>query len=308
MSTAAPLYASAPAKLNLTLDILGIRTDGYHEIRGVFQTISLADTIAVQPLAEPQVRLWCSDPALNTPHNTCLRIAALIRRRYAVSSGVLIRLYKRIPHGSGLGGASSDAYTTARLLRELWRLPMPARELLDIGAAVGADVPFFHTGGCCVVGGIGERVQPIPVPWDARPFTVLIAMPSTALSTPQVYAAFDRLHPGHAAARACHTDRLLAWCHRMPADGRPPLGNALWDAARSLLPVLAGMPRALATAGARPASMTGSGSAVFGICSDDTHARRCAARLRNAHPGLRLFIARTLSRRALRPSVGRSRS
>lgn len=303
MIRTAPLSAFAPAKVNLTLDILAKRPDGYHELRSIFQTISLGDTVTVRPIREPRVELDCNVPSLATPTNSCVRIAQEIRRRFGVRSGVLITLRKRIPSGSGLGGASSDAYATAHLLRSLWRLPLPASELLEICALIGADIPFFHTGGCCLVTGIGERVDPVRVPWDEQPLTLLIAMPPESLATPAVYAAWDRLQrrPLHGlTGHATHTDRFFEWC-AYPARKRiPPIGNDLWDAARTILPSLEAILHAVATsAGVRIASLTGSGSAIFGVCDHSAHARRACARIRAIHPGLRLFIARTMSRYAL---------
>lgn len=161
---------SAPAKVNLTFEALGRRADGYHEVRTVLHAISLADEIAFAPADElslavepPEEGAFSSAASdLAGDDNLVLRAARLLRREAGVKAGAAIRLRKRIPVAAGLGGGSSDAATTLRGLRRLWRLDLDADALRELAAQLGSDVPFFVTGGAALAEGRGERLTPLP--------------------------------------------------------------------------------------------------------------------------------------------------
>ena len=158
------LVGQAPAKVNLGLKIVGRRPDGYHELRTVFQTISLADRLAVSYMRRrsTQVSLRCNDPALENKDNLARRAASELLATKHWAGHIKIDLEKRIPHGSGLGGGSSDAAAVLLALEQLLR-PVPPRELLfEIAAQLGSDVPFFLVGGTAVGVGRGEEVYPLP--------------------------------------------------------------------------------------------------------------------------------------------------
>ena len=157
-----PSKARAYAKVNLTLEVLGRRPDGYHEIRTVLQTIGLADTLHVAP--GEGVRLRCSDPDLEGPGNLVCKAAEALRRESGESRGADIRLEKLIPVGMGLGGGSADAAAALLSLRRLWGLGLDDGRLTDIAAGLGADVPFLLNGGTALGTGRGDRVELLPPP------------------------------------------------------------------------------------------------------------------------------------------------
>src|SRR5688500_15047283 len=135
------LTLTAHAKVNLTLEVLGKRADGFHDIRSVMQRISLADTLTVE--RAEGLTLTCSDPGLEGPENLVWRAAELLRTECGVAEGAALRLEKRIPVAAGLGGGSSDAAAALRGLNELWRLRLSGERLWELGARLGSDVPFF---------------------------------------------------------------------------------------------------------------------------------------------------------------------
>jgi 4-diphosphocytidyl-2-C-methyl-D-erythritol kinase len=192
---------NAPAKINLTLDVGAKRTDGYHEIRSVMQTISLHDTLTVRLMPnEPGVRsevfgeesLGVPADESNLVHRAAVRLQKTAAARGILpgnKSGLHIRLEKRIPSQAGLGGGSSDAATTLLAIDKLFALNLPIFELQKMGAMLGADVPFFLVGGTALVEGLGERVTPLPSlepRWD-----LLIVKPAVGVSTATAYAALD---------------------------------------------------------------------------------------------------------------------
>ena len=148
------------AKINLTLEILGKRADGYHEVRTVMQTVGLADRLEVSAAAD--LSFTCSDPALATPDNLVYRAARLLQADYGARAGAALRLEKRIPVAAGMGGGSSDAAATIVALNRLWNLQLSPTEQRRLAAALGSDVPFFLTGGTALATGRGERITPLP--------------------------------------------------------------------------------------------------------------------------------------------------
>ncbi len=171
------LVLHAPAKINLTLEILGRRKDGYHEIVSVLQTVDLCDTLTFAPRTDGQVRVECDDPALadNPAGNLVWRAARLLQQARQVDAGATIQLDKVIPTAAGLGGGSSDAAATLQGLDRLWDLHLQPAELYNLAALLGSDVPFFLRGGTALAEGRGERITPL------RPLTdgwfVLITPP-----------------------------------------------------------------------------------------------------------------------------------
>jgi len=154
------LTIEAPAKINLTLEILRKRDDGYHEIASVMQAVSLCDTLTFELASD--TTLDCDDATLATEDNLALKAAHLLSAHTGYSGGVRIGLVKGIPVAAGLGGGSSDAAATLVALNNLWNLGLPLAELSLMAASVGSDVPFFLHGGVAMVSGRGELVRPLP--------------------------------------------------------------------------------------------------------------------------------------------------
>ncbi|WP_312151191.1 4-(cytidine 5'-diphospho)-2-C-methyl-D-erythritol kinase, partial [Paenibacillus odorifer] len=179
------MYEKAPAKINLMLDVLHKRADGFHEVEMIMTMVDLADRLELSEL--PRDTIIISSQAGYIPldeKNLAFQAARLIKDRYNVKSGVHIHLDKRIPVAAGLAGGSSDAAATLRGLNRLWRLGIPAQELQELGAELGSDVPFCVTGGTALATGRGEKLTPINNPPQCW---VVLAKPPINVSTAEVY-------------------------------------------------------------------------------------------------------------------------
>jgi 4-diphosphocytidyl-2-C-methyl-D-erythritol kinase len=266
---------AAPAKVNLFLRVLAREEDGYHQIETLFQALELADRVELQ-LSDPavgiQLELEGVEPgALGPPEsNLAVRAARAFLERVSGGAdpagrpGIRIRLGKHIPHGAGLGGGSSDAATTLRGLNELLGSPLSHADLVALGGRLGADVAFFLCGSpLALAWGRGDRLLPLsPLPAAG----VLVAVPPWGIPTPAAYAALarNRARSGTAPPAArCFTPDTAPWTswEALVAEAE----NAFEAPIMGDHPELARIRRALEAAGGRPALLSGSGSAVFGI-------------------------------------------
>ena len=251
------LRIAAPAKLNLHLEVLGRRADGFHALESIFQTIALHDDVELRLHPAPGITLSCDDASLPADGgNLAWRAAAAFLAR-APATGVAIALAKRIPHGAGLGGGSSDAAAVlrglARLLPGFWS----AAELATLAAALGSDVPFFLVGGTAHGTGRGEILSALP-DLPAQPVTVL--MPAASLATPAVFKAMDDAERGPRVLRGAPW-----WQAALARDGVVPhLHNRLAPAAQRLCPEVGALLAWLAGQGV-PHLMSGSGAACFAL-------------------------------------------
>jgi len=272
------LTCRAYAKINLTLDVGARRPDGYHDIRSVMQTIALHDILTVTGRPEtPGVCLQVlGEEAEDVPAdetNLVYRAAVLLAGR---ESGLHIRLHKRIPSQAGLGGGSSDAAATLRAVNALFGLGLSLRHLSEIGAALGADVPFFLTGGTALVEGLGEIITPLPP--LAPPWPLIIVKPPVGVSTSAAYtaldAAFDRV-PGTATK---------AWLH-----GEQRLSNDFEAIALRDYPQIASVHAALHQTAESGESfmplLCGSGAAVFCRAATPEAAMQMAEQIQAANSG-----------------------
>ena len=171
------LRLSAPAKVNLGLEVLARRPDGFHEIRTILQTIALADDLDLEPA--DRLHLTCDAPELACETNLVWRAATLLQDRYAPGRGAAIRLTKRIPVAAGLGGGSSDAAATLVGLNELWELGLSTAELRSLAAELGSDIPFFVGGGTQLAEGRGELLRPLPA---LPPAWLLVVVPPLTIA------------------------------------------------------------------------------------------------------------------------------
>lgn len=297
-SSADVLRLLAPAKLNLTLEVLGKRADGFHELRSVVQTISLYDELTVRPAARLAVR--CT-PAVCAPgSNLALRAARALRAVLNVRGGATIELRKRIPVGAGLGGGSSDAAAVLRLLAHLWGARLPNNTLTQLAAALGSDVPLFLAGAAALVAGRGERVQPLP-PLRSG-WLVLVVPPWSAVDkTARVYRAVTPAEytDGERTATAAFALRQGA-----PLDPAT-LVNGLRAAAGRVFPDLDELQASLEQRTGVPFQLAGAGPTLFYLAPDLAAARACAQQARALDAAI--FLARPLGRRpALRSGAGRA--
>ncbi len=261
----------APAKINLGLRILGRRPDGYHELRTVFQTISLADRVEVacDTAAETRIELRCDRPDLENDDNLAARAARALLECLGLTARVSIRLQKNIPAGAGLGGGSSDAAAVLMALGEQLQ-PLPNDAVLyEIAADLGSDVPFFLVGGTVLGIGRGEDVYPL----EERPAKpIVVVAPCIKVSTPWAYRAFDeqqsagKLTP-EAQRRTINGFRSAIRAY--DAGGVMNLAGVIANDFEQIVfrqfPQLKTIKQKLLAAGARFALMSGSGSALFGV-------------------------------------------
>jgi 4-diphosphocytidyl-2-C-methyl-D-erythritol kinase len=186
-ATGSTHFVRSYAKINLSLDVLGKRADGYHELVTVMQTIDLYDTICLTAIAEDTVRVICSRPELNGDDNLAARAAHAVRQRLSLSQGVMIELQKHVPVAAGLGGGSSNAAAVLLALQQWWQLSLSSSDLLDIAASLGSDVPFFLTGGLALCEGRGERITPLAPRWPSAMRWLLLLKPAIGVSTAAVF-------------------------------------------------------------------------------------------------------------------------
>lgn len=190
MSSQNCLELHAPAKINLTLEILYRRADGYHQLRTVLQELALADTILLDEAPEGRLEFFCDDPRLPLDEaNLACRAAVLLQDAYAPGRGARISLQKKIPVAAGLGGGSSDAAAVLKGLNRFWGLDLPREKLHGLAARLGSDVPFFLYGSTALGEGRGDIIHPLPS--FPHAFVLLACLPQAALSTPLVYRALN---------------------------------------------------------------------------------------------------------------------
>jgi len=257
----------APAKVNLFLEVLGKRADGYHEIATLMLAIDLADELDFSPDDSGGLSLTCDDPALQTgPENLVLRAATRLREETGSRQGARIRLRKRIPWAAGLGGGSSDAAAALEGLNELWKLGLSPAALARIGSEIGSDVPFFLNGPAAWCTGRGELVSPVPI---GKPLDLVLVKPTVGLGTAEVY---KRLKVPLAPVDGSAAKEALA-AGDVEGLGRT-LFNRLQEPAFELEPGVAEIHRRLQESGAVGCLMSGSGSCVFALCRNSSEARQ----------------------------------
>lgn len=278
----------AAAKINWTLEALGRRDDGYHEIRTVFQTVALHDTVVLSPADGLELRLTGAPPpqqAWSPRDDLAYRAARALREAAGDRSlGALIELEKAVPAAAGLGGGSSDAAAVLRGLNRLWRLDFDATRLARIAASLGSDVSFFLRGGTAMAGGRGDEVAPLA---DVPPSAVLIAVPRDRL--PQKTALmYRRLRPEHYTAGE-HTDRLVEKLAAGNAVSDDDVFNVFDAVFFESMPLAAVLAEECAEGGACP-HLAGSGPSFFFISPPREDVRE-----RLLRAGVELFETATLS-------------
>jgi 4-diphosphocytidyl-2-C-methyl-D-erythritol kinase len=252
------LHLKSPAKVNLRLEILRRREDGYHELRTILQKISLQDTLHFDLKKEKGISITTDHPDLSVgKSNLVYRAAQSILKGSDYKGGVGIKIEKKIPLGAGLGGGSSNAAATLKALNQMLRLKLPKKELMRIGLGIGADVPFFLVEGFAIASGIGERLKKIDLPdlW------YVLIYPNFEVSTRWAYQNF-----------VLTKRRFHFKFHKFPKTPEEIsslLGNDLEEPVSKEYPEIGVMKKMLYSAGALGASMTGSGPTVFGIFSDN---------------------------------------
>lgn len=271
------LYVKAPAKINLTLDVLHKRPDNYHEIEMIMTTVDLSDRIGLMGTAKG-IHIQSADRFVpNDSRNLAYQAAQLIKDTYNIKTGVIISLDKKIPVAAGLAGGSSDAAATLKGLNKLWQLNLSLDELAELGAKIGSDVPFCVYGGTALAKGRGEIIQQLPTPPNCW---VILAKPTIGVSTADVYGAFDvqkAQHPNtQAMIQALEEGDYDAMCAN--------LGNALESVTLNMYPEVEQIKEQMKKFGADAVLMSGSGPTVFGLVHQE-------ARVPRIYNGLRGFCS-----------------
>lgn len=274
------------AKINLTLDILGKRPDGYHEVAMVMQSIGLSDTVEMEKTDGP-IELTINVPWLKADEkNLAWRAAALIKEEYKLAGGVRMKLTKRIPVAAGLAGGSTDAAAVLRGMNELYALDLSEERLCELGARLGSDIPFCLLGGTMLSTGRGEvlkRLPDLPATW------VVLAKPRISVSTAWAYQNYDeqgaKEHPDNERIQ-----QEIARGDRKAVAGL--LCNVLESVTIKKYDVISQYKQMMLQQGAMASMMSGSGPTVFGLAERKETADRIAAYMRE-HTDAYVYVIRT---------------
>lgn len=267
----------AYAKVNLFLDILGRREDGYHEIASLMANVSLADEVGIEPLSERRVEVEWEGPLPPPSPNLCEVAARAFAGEFGWPPGARIKVRKRIPMAAGLGGGSADAAAVLVGLASMAPSRPSKETLLRVAARVGADVPFFIVGGAALCKGIGERISPLRY---AEYWLVLCGL-DFGIRASEAYGLWDRC--------PCKLGTSPEGTARAFEEGDPEklascLGNALLPVVSRKFPKVGALVDLVLQAGALGATLTGSGPTVFGLARDRRHAEEVCRRLKGSVP------------------------
>lgn len=290
------IYEKAPAKINLSLDVLGKRDDGYHELEMVMAMVDLSDRIEMEELSRDTVILTSQAGFLPLDEkNLAFQAARLVKERCGVDKGVYIHLDKRIPVSAGLAGGSSDAAATLRGLNRLWGLGLTVDELCKLGAELGSDVPYCIAGGAALARGRGEILTPLGTP---PPCWVVLVKPPFSVSTADVFGKL-RLEQIRSRPR---TEALLAAIAAGDFRGMcASLGNVLEEVTIPMHPSVGQIKEMMLRLGADGALMSGSGPTVFGLVDRES-------KLPRIYNGLRGFCREVYAVRLLSSPIVQNRT
>jgi len=261
------------AKLNLSLDITGIRDDRYHYLDMVMQSVDLCDIMTINPIDSDEIEITSNSEILpvDTSNLVCKAAKALAELSGIKRAGLKIHIEKNIPMLAGLGGGSADAAGALLALRKLWQIPISDENLLALGASLGADIPFMLKGGTARVKGIGELINPIAPLGDCY---FVIVMPDKGISTKEAFSSIDErtgfIHPS--------TNRLIESIERGDIHTASKLFCNVFETS-GLFPLSTQVKKEMLSYGALGASLTGSGSAVFSLFLNETDAINCLLKL-----------------------------
>ncbi|VDN48105.1 4-(cytidine 5'-diphospho)-2-C-methyl-D-erythritol kinase [Petrocella atlantisensis] len=278
----------ARAKINLALDVIGKRENGYHDVRMVMQTIELHDKVRLKKIKSDKILMKTNLPYLPRDNrNLVYQVVEYMKTTYGIKSGVYIDLYKVIPVGAGLAGGSTDAAQSVLGMNELFELGLNIETMEEIGAKFGADIPYCIRGGTMIAEGIGEILTPIK---PIMKLHLLIVKPKQSVSTAYVYGNLDVMtisnHPNiDAMVRGIEEDHMGQIVQN--------LGNVLEEVTFRGYPEVKMIKEAIFNNAALGALMSGSGSAVFGIFEDQGMAHQAAKKLKRLEEVKQVFVTTT---------------
>ena len=278
------MLLEAYAKINWSLDITGVREDGYHYMDMLMQPVSLADEISLEPASSLSITTGGWPPSRADESNLAYRAALTLKNLSGYPGGVRIHVQKRIPIGAGMGGGSADAAGVLYGLNQLWNTGLTGDELEKLGLTLGADVPFCLRGGLTRTTGIGETLQSCDYLYN---YWLIVIQPCPGLSTARVFSLWKQQSGSHPdtckALHALETGNLDLLCSS--------IGNVLQPVSETLRPEIAQCCSDLKTEGAQTALMTGSGSAVFGVFRSARDARKAHGKLSSRYKSV--FLCHT---------------
>ncbi|WP_242237935.1 4-(cytidine 5'-diphospho)-2-C-methyl-D-erythritol kinase [Bacillus cereus group sp. BfR-BA-01316] len=262
------LLVKAPAKINLSLDVLGKRQDGYHEVKMIMTTIDLADRLELMELAEDRIEILSHNRYVpDDQRNLAYQAAKLLKGKFNVKKGVSITIEKTIPVAAGLAGGSSDAAATLRGLNKLWNLGLTIEELAELGAEIGSDVSFCVYGGTAIATGRGEKIEHIKTPPSCW---VILAKSHIGVSTADVYGNLKLNRVTHP-----NVDKMVEVINDGDYKGIcDTVGNVLEDVTFVMHPEVARIKAQMKRFGADAVLMSGSGPTVFGLVHHDSRMHR----------------------------------
>lgn len=274
------------AKINLFLNVIEKMTNGYHLIDTIMQSVELHDEITVDSIEENEIIIETSDESIPTDsRNTCYKAAALIKNKYNINSGAIIKLIKNIPSEAGLAGGSGNSAAVITALNQLWDLNMSTEEMLQTGLKIGADVPFCFMGGTVRAEGIGEKLTKLnQFEWN----NILIVKPDFSMSTAFVYNSLKKEHYD-----LYHAGEMIGAIKQQNFYKAATLtNNTLERAVEEIHPEISEIKKIMIDHGALTSMMTGSGSAVFGLYPDNETTENAYNELFKIYP--KSFKTRTI--------------
>ena len=284
---------NANAKINLSLDVIEKRDDGYHEVSMIMQEIDLCDIVEIQKIDKNNtnkvsIELGIEN-ALNIPcdeRNTAYKAAKILIDKFKINSGIKIKIIKNIPSEAGLAGGSSDAAAVIKGMNEIFNLNMSIGQMLEVGKLIGADVPFCILGKTALAEGIGEKLTKLPLFCDVN---LAIVKPDFGVSTPLVYNKYDQQepikHPDNALLINCINNKDLLTLSR-------EMYNVLEEVTSKIHPLIKKIEKILVEEGAIGAMMSGSGPTVFGIFNDEDTALKCVKNVKKIYKST--YYAKTI--------------
>lgn len=279
------LELKALGKINLGLDVLGVRENGYHDVRMVMQTVYLYDDVMLQHKAEPGIEVESNLYFLPVDeHNIAYQAAKLLIDEFAIKSGVKIKLKKHIPVSAGMAGGSADAAAVLFGMNRMFRLGLSETDLMERGVKLGADVPYCIMRGTVLAEGIGDILTPLP---SMPRCQILIAKPGISVSTKWVYDRID------AKKNLKHPDinGIIAGLKNQDLKQiAQSMGNVLEDVTVSAYPVIEEIKDCMKAAGALNAMMSGSGPTVFGIFENRTSAKKAFRRIKEQKKAKQVYL------------------
>ncbi len=284
-------FVRSYAKINLTLDVLGRRSDGYHELITIMQTVDLYDTICLTANEDTSVRMICTRPELNNDDNLAARAAQAIRQRLNLTQGLDIELDKRIPVAAGLAGGSSNAAAVLLALQQWRQLPLSTTDLHAIAATLGSDVPFFLTGGLALCEGRGERIAPLAYHLPPSMRWILLVKPAISVSTASVFRNLTARDYSDGTASHSMLAALAEGANQLPLEN---LHNSLEHSVLEQYPQVAQAREDILHAGASYVRLSGSGPTLFSTFSNLLSATQVQQQLHAQ--GYEVYLARAIYR------------